>query len=134
MPAQLPDLRLRAPLLRGPSVRHEPSDSLPGHSFNEVSPSFQSFISLGRCMDYCTHERPLSDSCILPRCMSGKHTRMLIVQSIVQGLGACSCSCKWTRRRTPGSADDAKNWLYLPTIYPHDSLITLHRATGPQIS
>ena len=64
MPAQLPDLWLRAPLLRGASVRHEPSDSLPGYSFNEVSPStesyrLKSFISLGHCFEDCTYEAPL---------------------------------------------------------------------------
>ena len=32
------------------------------------------------------------------------------------------CSCEWTRRKT--KSDDS-NWLYLPTIYPADSLITL---------
>ena len=56
MPAQLPDLWLRAALLRGAPVRHEPSHSLPGYSFNEVSPSTEShrlvsFISLGHCMN-----------------------------------------------------------------------------------
>ena len=70
MPAQFPDLWLRAPLLRGASVRHKPSDSLPGHSFNEVSPSFtsdclESFISLGHCLKYCTYGAPLIDSCVL---------------------------------------------------------------------
>ena len=59
---------------------------------------------------------------------------VMSVQPIVQNHGGCSYSCKWTRRRTEGSADDAKNWLYLPTIYPHDSLIALHQATGLQIS
>lgn len=32
----------------------------------------------------------------------------------------------WTRRRTPKSDD----WLYLPTVYPADSFITLHRRAG----
>ncbi|EIE22849.1 cytochrome P450, C-22 desaturase [Coccomyxa subellipsoidea C-169] len=41
-------------------------------------------------------------------------------------LAILATSCDWTRRRTEASADDASNWLYLPTIYPHDSLITLH--------
>ena len=59
---------------------------------------------------------------------------LMSVQSLAQELSGCLYSCKWTRRRTQGSADDAQNWLYLPTIYPHDSLITLHRATGSQIS
>lgn len=59
---------------------------------------------------------------------------VMSVQLIVQELDGCSYSCNWTRRRTQGSADDAKNWLYLPTIYPHDSLISLHWATGSQIS
>ncbi|CAL5229225.1 g12509 [Coccomyxa viridis] len=40
-------------------------------------------------------------------------------------LAILSTSCDWMRRRTEGSASDAENWLYLPTIYPHDSLITL---------
>ena len=78
MPAQLPDLWLRAPLLRGAPVRHKSSDSLPGHSFNEVSPSFEScclesFISLGHCMKCCTYEGPLNGSCILALWMSGTH-------------------------------------------------------------
>ena len=59
---------------------------------------------------------------------------VMSVKSTVQDLGDCLYSCNWTRRRTQGSADDAQNWLYLPTIYPHDSLINLHRATGLQIS
>ncbi|BDA50415.1 Cytochrome P450 710A1 [Coccomyxa sp. Obi] len=41
-------------------------------------------------------------------------------------LAILATSCDWTRRRTQASADDSKNWLYLPTIYPHESLITLH--------
>ena len=40
------------------------------------------------------------------------------------------CSCEWTRRKTDKSQDDASQWLYLPTIYPADSLIDL-RLTSP---
>ena len=69
-----------------------------------------------------------------PMCAKQAYLHAINVQPVVQDLGGCSYSCKWTRRRTEGSADDAENWLYLPTIYPHDSLISLHRATGPQIS
>ena len=32
------------------------------------------------------------------------------------------CSCEWTRRKTKS---DEADWLYLPTIYPADALITL---------
>lgn len=34
-------------------------------------------------------------------------------------------SCQWTRRRTEASSDDLRNWLYLPTVYPADSLISM---------
>lgn len=36
-------------------------------------------------------------------------------------LAILSTSCEWTRRRT----DQSDTWLYLPTIYPADSFITL---------
>lgn len=36
-------------------------------------------------------------------------------------LAILSTSCEWTRRRT----DKSDTWLYLPTIYPADSFITL---------
>lgn len=36
-------------------------------------------------------------------------------------LAILSTSCDWTRRRT----DKSDTWLYLPTIYPADSFITL---------
>ena len=81
MPAPFSDLWLRAPLLRGASVRHKSSDSLPGYSFNEVSPSFESyrlesFISLGHCKKYCTYERPLIWLIYTLRCLSDKHICM----------------------------------------------------------
>ncbi|CAK0787018.1 hypothetical protein CVIRNUC_010234 [Coccomyxa viridis] len=60
--------------------------------------------------------------------------RQYATSHLIVYLAILSMSCNWTRRRTQGSADDAKNWLYLPTIYPHDSLISLHWATGSQIS
>ena len=37
-----------------------------------------------------------------------------------------SVSADWTRRRTPKSDD----WIYLPTVHPADSFITLHQRPG----
>ena len=37
-------------------------------------------------------------------------------------LAIMATTVDWTRARTPRSND----WLYLPTIYPADSLITMH--------
>eukprot|EP00887_Chlorella_sp_A99_P004786 scaffold4.g4786.t1 len=42
-------------------------------------------------------------------------------------LALLSTTCDWSRRRTP----DSDKWLYLPTIYPADSLVTLSRR-GPK--
>eukprot|EP00884_Botryococcus_braunii_P000980 jgi/Botrbrau1/10883/Bobra.0025s0060.1 len=42
-------------------------------------------------------------------------------------LALISTSCSWSRRMTENSMDDSKNWLYLPTIYPADSLITFNQ-------
>ena len=44
------------------------------------------------------------------------------INQLVCYLAILSTSCDWTRRRTEKSDD----WQYLPTIYPHDSFITLH--------
>jgi cytochrome P450 family 710 subfamily A protein len=43
------------------------------------------------------------------------------INQLVCYLAVLSTSCDWTRRRTEKSDD----WQYLPTIYPHDSFITL---------
>ena len=43
-------------------------------------------------------------------------------------LAIMSTCVDWTRRRTPQSDD----WIYLPTVYPADSYITMRpRKTGP---
>lgn len=42
---------------------------------------------------------------------------------LINFLAIISTMCNWTRRRTP----DSDKWAYLPTIYPHDSFITLSR-------
>jgi cytochrome P450 family 710 subfamily A protein len=45
------------------------------------------------------------------------------INQLVCYLALMSTSCDWSRRRT----DKSDDWKYLPTIYPHDSLITLER-------
>lgn len=47
------------------------------------------------------------------------------VNQLVCYLSLLSTSCDWTRRRT----DQSDDWKYLPTIYPHDSYITLKKRT-----
>lgn len=46
------------------------------------------------------------------------------VNHLICYLAILSTSCEWTRRKTKS---DAADWLYLPTIYPADSLVTLKR-------
>ena len=45
------------------------------------------------------------------------------INQLVCYLAILSTTCDWTRRRT----EDSDKWKYLPTIYPHDSYITLNR-------
>ncbi|KAL3155714.1 hypothetical protein ABBQ32_012735 [Trebouxia sp. C0010 RCD-2024] len=47
------------------------------------------------------------------------------VNQIICYLANLSTSCEWTRRKTKS---DEADWLYLPTIYPADALITLKAA------
>lgn len=47
------------------------------------------------------------------------------VNQIICYLANLSTSCTWTRRKTKS---DEADWLYLPTIYPADALITLKAA------
>lgn len=49
-----------------------------------------------------------------------------VVTVQVAFLAIMSTSADWSRRRTPLSDD----WLYLPTVYPADSFITM-RARAP---
>lgn len=48
------------------------------------------------------------------------------VNQLVCYLSLLSTSCDWSRRRT----DKSDDWKYLPTIYPHDSFITLNKRTN----
>ena len=54
-----------------------------------------------------------SVQCTLP--MVRPHDRQVAFLAIM------STSADWTRRRTPKSDD----WIYLPTVYPADSYITM---------
>ena len=56
-------------------------------------------------------------ACVLHACQSAGH-------QLKVGTMFPPCSCEWTRRKTKS---DAADWLYLPTIYPADSLVTLKR-------
>mmetsp|Transcript_6661 Transcript_6661/g.19183 ORF Transcript_6661/g.19183 Transcript_6661/m.19183 type:complete len:518 (+) Transcript_6661:369-1922(+) len=49
--------------------------------------------------------------------------REYAINHLVAFLAVMSTDATWTRRRTSKSDD----WLYLPTVYPADSWITLHR-------
>lgn len=44
------------------------------------------------------------------------------INQLVTFLSLLSTTCDWSRRRT----EDSDKWKYLPTIYPHDTFITLH--------
>lgn len=44
------------------------------------------------------------------------------INQLVTFLSLMSTACDWSRRRT----EDSDKWKYLPTIYPHDTFITLY--------
>ena len=45
------------------------------------------------------------------------------INQLVTFLSLLSTTCDWSRRRT----DKSDLWKYLPTIYPHDTFVTLTR-------
>ena len=47
------------------------------------------------------------------------------INQLVTFLSLLSTTCDWSRRRT----DKSDLWKYLPTIYPHDTFVTLNRRT-----
>ena len=47
------------------------------------------------------------------------------INQLVTFLSLLSTTCDWSRRRT----DKSDLWKYLPTIYPHDTFVTLDRRT-----
>ena len=75
------------------------------------------FFSISACVTFARsfHPLPCINTYKRPQCTMACPKQAL----------SCLCSCEWTRRKTKS---DEANWLYLPTIYPADALVTLKAA------